>query len=66
MGGFGRVGSLRHCWEDLVGEGVQLPPILGLVVVFEAPWGEVLVVPGWVGIDWQHWRPVGPHFEWPA
>ena len=31
-----------------VGEGVQLPPILGLVVGFEAPWGEFLVVPGWV------------------
>ena len=24
------------------------------------------MVPGWVGLEWMHWRPVGPHFEWPA
>ena len=47
-------------------EGERLPPILGLAVGFEAPWEEVLVVPDWVGLDWEHWRLVGPHFEWPA
>ena len=65
-------GHLFLSWEvppehwDWPWEGVQLPPILGLVVGFEAPWGEFLVVPGWVGLDWQHWWPVGPHFEWPT
>ena len=34
-------------WDGF-GEGVQLPPILGLAMVFEAPWGEVLELSGWV------------------
>ena len=54
-----------ECW-DWHREGVRFSPILGLVVGFEAPWGEVLVVPGLVGFDWQHWQPIGPRFEWPA
>ena len=37
---------LEHC--DWPGEGEWFPPILGLVVGFEAPWGEALEVPGWV------------------
>ena len=35
---------------DWLGEGLRLPPTLGLVVGFEALWVEVLVVPGWVGL----------------
>ena len=48
---------------DWAREGVRFPPILGLVVGFEAPCGEVLVVLGWVGLDWQ---PAEPRFECPA
>ena len=51
---------------DWLREGEQLPPILGLVVGFEAPWEEVLMVLGWVGLDWKQWWLVGSHFEWPA
>ena len=51
---------------DWLGKGGLLPPILGLVVGFEAPWEEVLGVPSWAGLDWEHWQLVGPHFEWPA
>ena len=51
---------------DWLGEGVWLPPILGLVVGFKAPWEEVLVVPGWVVLGSWHWQPFGPHFEWPT
>ena len=47
---------------DWPGEGEQLPPILGLVVAFESPWKEFLMVPSWVGIDWEHWWFGGPHF----
>ena len=51
---------------DLVGEGVRFLPILGLVVGFEAPSGEVLVVSGWIGLDLQRWWLVGPCFGWPT
>ena len=57
----GAPGVLGLAWEE-----VWLPPILGLVVGFEAPYEEVLVVPSWVGLGWGHWPPVGHHFEWPA
>ena len=49
---------------DWPGEGERLPPILGMEVGFEAPWGEILVVLGWVGLDLPRWRPIGPRSEW--
>ena len=41
------VGGALECWE-WPGEEWRFPPTLGLVVGFEAPWEEVLVVSGWV------------------
>ena len=43
----GAPGVLGLAWG-----GGWFPPILGLVVSFEAPWEEVLVVLGWVGLEW--------------
>ena len=59
------MGSAPEHW-DWPGEGERFPPILGLVVGSEAPWEELLVVPDCVGLEWEHWRPIGPHFERPA